>query len=103
MLSECVYVYCICVRGFIYSRKIDSSIFVELKYHYGFFRLCKECTIEHWNFCSQHKECASELYGVRKECAKRAHESENNSGEASRSLNTIEEKLCSGSTKKRSY
>jgi hypothetical protein len=28
--------------------------------------VCKECTTEHWKFCSQRKECASELYGVRK-------------------------------------
>jgi hypothetical protein len=48
----------------IYSRKIYSSIFVELKYHFGFFRLCKECRTEHWKFFSQLKECASKLCGV---------------------------------------
>jgi hypothetical protein len=32
----------------------------------GFFRPCKEYTTEHWKFCSQLKECASELCGVRK-------------------------------------
>jgi hypothetical protein len=67
----------------IYSRKIYSSIFVELKYHFGFFRLCKEYTTEHWNFFSQCKECASEICGVRKERVRRAHKSNNNSREAS--------------------
>jgi hypothetical protein len=77
--------------GFICSRKIYFFIFVELKYHSGFFRLCKECTTEHWRFCSQRKECASELCGVRKERARRTHQSDKNSRETSRLLNTLEE------------
>jgi len=39
-----------------------------------FFRLCKECTPKHLRFCSQRKECASELYRVRKECVRRVHQ-----------------------------
>jgi hypothetical protein len=52
-----------------------------------FFRLCKECIIEHLKFCSQGKECASELCGVKKERAKRAHQNDKNSR---RNLKAIE-------------
>jgi hypothetical protein len=99
-MNEC----CGCMLDFIYSRKIDLSVFVwVLLYHFGFFRLCKEYTIEHWRFCSQRKECASRLCGVRKERARRVHQSDNNSGEGSRLLNTLEEKLCRRSTKRHSH
>jgi hypothetical protein len=72
----CVYVCCRCMIDFICSRKIYLFIFIEFKILLWILRLCKECTIEHWIFCSQRKECASELYGVRKERVRRAHQSD---------------------------
>ena len=62
--------------------------------------LCKECTTKHQRLCSQHKECASQICGVRKERARRAHQSDNNSGETYRLLNTLEGELCRGTTKR---
>ena len=84
------------------GRYISLSL-LSLKYHSRFFRLCKECTIEHWRFCSQRKECASELCWVRKECVRTVHQNVNNSRETSRLLNTLEEKLCRGSTERKSH
>jgi hypothetical protein len=60
--------------GFIYSRKMKFLyLCLSVKYHSGFFRLCKECTTQHLKFCSHRKECASELCGVKKEHSRRAH------------------------------
>jgi hypothetical protein len=69
---------------------------LSLKYHSGFFRLCKECTTEHWKFCSQRKECTSELCGVRKEHARRAHQSDKNSRRNLKVTEYLRGGICAG-------